>query len=149
MKRNLFIDIALFFLVVHLFVVNSKLLFHLNADALIGNTEVFDFGKIGVENIISMIISISYSITTAVVIKVICLPIKKIWNFALIFWFALIDGSAVWLYYSVFSDYRIYASIFYGIYTLSIISTIGLNQIFEEKSIEVLSELELELPIIQ
>jgi hypothetical protein len=149
MKRNRFIDIALFFLVVHLFVVNSKLLFHLNADAVIGNTEVFDFDKIGVENIISMIISISYSIITAVVIKVICLPIKKIWNFAFIFWFALIDGCAVWLYYTVLNDYRIYASIFYGVYTLSIISAIGLNQIFEPKSIEVLSELELELPIIQ
>lgn len=148
MKKSLFISIGLFFLVAHLIVIHSKLLYHLNPDSLIANKEVFDFAKLGVENIIAIVISISYACMTAIVLKVICLPVKKIWNFALIAWFGLIEGSSVWLYYAVFDNYRNYVSILYGTYTLSIICAFGLYQIFEEKAADVLSEPEFELPII-
>jgi hypothetical protein len=83
---------------------------------------------------------------TAIVLKAICLPIKKLWNFALIAWFSLLEGCSVWLYYSVFDNYRIYVSILYGAYTFSIICAFGLRQILEPKTIEIQNEPYLELP---
>jgi hypothetical protein len=128
MKSQWYTNIALFFLVVHLFVIQSKLLYHLNPDTLIANSEVFNFTPFGVENIVATIISISYAVMTIIVIKAICLPFAKIWKFLLILCFACIDGVGVWLYYAVLNDYRIWASLYYGFNTFAIIAAFGLNQ---------------------
>jgi hypothetical protein len=130
MKTHVYINVVLFFVVVTLVLVNSKLLYHLNPDSIIANKEAFSFSHLGNESIIAIITALGFSIMTAVVIKAICLPIARIWNFLLILLFAMIDGLGIWLYYSVLDDYRIWASLYYGFYMFAIIATIGLNQTF-------------------
>ena len=106
MKSQIRINIALFFLVVHLFVIHTKLLFHLNPDSTIANTSVFDFTRFGPENIVATIISICYAVMTAIAVKDIYLALNRKWNFVLILWFAIIDGTGVWLYYAVLNDFH-------------------------------------------
>jgi len=144
MKKSFYVNIALFFLVIHLFLTNSRLLFHLNVDSRIAG-EVFDFSNLRLDNIIAMLAAMAYSVITAIVIK---LPYVKRYSLIFIIWYSLIDGAAVLIYYSVFPNFQLIGAIFYAIYTSSIILAIGLNHIHESKSIEVCNEAELELPII-
>jgi hypothetical protein len=140
----MYINMALFFLVLTLVLVNSKLLYHLNPDSVIADRQVFSFTHFGIENVLALIAGLGFSIMSTVVIKAICLPISSIWNFLLILLFAMIDGFGVWLYFAVLDHYRIWAAMYYGFYMFAIIATIGLNQTFigaKSKAIRAIEEL--------
>jgi hypothetical protein len=134
-RGGMALNIGLLFLCIHLFAVHSKLLFHLNPDNTL-NINVFDFTKLGVENVIAMVVSMSYSIMTVIIIKSIAMPFRERWNFAIIAFFGLMDGWGVFLYYVVLENYKVYASIYYAIYTFSIIAAFGLYQSFHKMTAE-------------
>jgi hypothetical protein len=112
MKSQLRIIIALIFLVVQLIFTHSKLLFHLNPDAIIAKTGVFDFTQLGVENIMAEIISLCYSVMSTIIIMDINLASSRKWFYTLLLWFAIIDGTGVWLYYAVLNDFHLWGTIY-------------------------------------
>jgi hypothetical protein len=120
---DFYLNIALLFLTIHLFTVNARLLAHLNVDSRTAGN-VFDFTSFQVENIIAMVISLSYSIITAILIKLIRDSKHSLF---MIIWFSLLDGMCVYIYYSVFSNFQKLGAIYYAIYTASIILAIGLT----------------------
>jgi hypothetical protein len=122
--HNLLINAALSFLVLHLFTVNSRLLAHLNVDSKTAGN-VFDFNNLQLDNIIAMVISVSYSIITAIILKI---SFFRRFSIVLIGWFSLIDGAGVFIYYSVFPNFQTIGAFYYAIYTFSIIMAIGLYQ---------------------
>jgi hypothetical protein len=128
-SHGIYINAALLFLALHLFTVNARLLAHLNIDSKTAGS-VFDFANLQLDNIIAMVISLSYSMATAIMIK---LAEAKRYQLILIWWFAIIDGLGVFIYYSVFTNFQKLGAIYYGIYTASIILAIGMLQTKQEK----------------
>ena len=131
-KSDIYINIIVFFLAIHLFAVNSRLLAHLNIDSK-SSGNVFDFSNFQLDNLIAMVISISYSTITALLI------LKqriKGYSFILTLWFSIIDGLCVYIYYSVFSNFQKIGAIYYAVYTTSIIIAIGLHRMGSEQARE-------------
>ena len=119
---------------------HCKLLWHINPDSSLA-TSIFDFAlHIGMENIIAMVISISYSVITVIIINGVYLPFSRIWTFALICWFGIIDGLGIWLYYRELPEFRFWAAIYYGAYTFSIICALGLNKSFNDIKTELIEK---------
>jgi len=126
---DILINAALLFFVIHQFTVNSRLLAHLNLDSKTAGN-VFDFANFQLDNLIAMIISVSYSVITAIILKM-----SHVRRYSLIFiaWFGIMDGSVVFIYYSDFPNFQKIGAILYAIYTLSIVLTIGFYQMHKQK----------------
>lgn len=128
-RKEFYLNIALASLAIHLFATNSRLLFHMNPDSMLSRN-VFDFTKISIDSVLSMVFALSYSIMTVMVIKLIKLPFGKIWTFSLISYFAVIDGVGVYIYYNAFTNYVSVATLYYTVYTISIIMALGLHAVW-------------------
>ena len=122
---GILINIALLFFVVQQFTVNSRLLAHLNIDSRTAMS-TFDFTNFQSDNILAMLNSVAYSIITAIILK---MSKNKGLSLVLIFWFSIMEGALVLIYYSVFTNFQKIGAIFYAIYTFSIVMAIGLYQL--------------------
>jgi hypothetical protein len=127
---NISLNFALAFLCIHLFTVNSRLLHHMNPDGITSGN-VFNFMNLGTENVIAMVISISYSVMTVIIIKSLRMPFRNIWNFCIVAFFGILDAIGVGLYYMVLNNFKIWGSVYFALYTLAIIVSFGLYQSFE------------------
>lgn len=123
--------IALIFLSIHLFTVHSKLIFHANPDNLSGH-QAFSYLNLSEQMIISVIISLSYSVITVILIMLLS-NLKKIYILFII-WFAILDGIGVFIYYYYPERLALFSSIYYAIYTFSIIACFGLYRYDEIKT---------------
>lgn len=153
------INIALIFLAIHLFTVNSKLLYHLNPDKeFITKNEIVkvtkdngdiheitetyqydkDFSFFNIKDeftLFALITALAYSIITIILIKVFEPNIKG--YLLIITWFAILDGMGVLIYYMQPKDiYLLLGSIYYAIYTFSMIVCFGINKKSDIKQID-------------
>jgi hypothetical protein len=112
------INILIIALVLHLFFVNSKLLYSLNQES--SNKAQFSFTSLNEPDILAMVFAVSYSLATFSVLRT---TKKK----PLIVIFAIMDAFGVLVqYYPEIS--RHYKAVYFAIYTgLLIISTIYLD----------------------
>jgi hypothetical protein len=131
-KRIVLLNVGIISLAIHLFFTNAKLLYHMNPDS-VSNGNVFDFIRVNSEQIMAMIFSLTYSIMTVIVLKVIDLPVKKRYILSLILYFALLDGLGVYIYYNAFINFIVIGSIYFGIYTFSIIAAYGLQIVYSRE----------------
>lgn len=102
-------------LTIHIYSVQSKLLYHLNPEFIEGQWHNFTYSKLDEPSILAMIFALSYSIATAFVIYL----SKKRW---MILSYAVFDGLAVGLYY--FTDTPRWINVVYmALYTFFLIAS--------------------------
>ena len=126
--ENILITIIILFLSVHLFTVHSKLLFHINPDKLILElTYKFDKSLFGQELIVSTIGAVAYSLITALILTIF-VKYRSVFIITIAS-FALLDGLGVFVYYNITIGEKlfvIFGSVYYAIYTASIIVSLSL-----------------------
>lgn len=139
-------DVLLGFLVLHLFSVHSKLLYHINPDAP-AELPKFSFLSLNEFTVTAMIFALGYSIMTAITIKIIDLNFESRWaRISPILALAVMDAMGVLIgYHGV--NYRVLGSIYYAFYTLIIVASIALVKEFSKKIhvSEISSELQVEI----
>jgi hypothetical protein len=135
LPRVTLIDMALFLLALHLFMTNSKLLYHLNPDAI--KEVYFSFLDIKEANILAMMGAMGYSLITVILIKKIYFRFRKfifiILPYVLV---GLYDGLGVTIYYNqeiAGPVFTLWGAFYYGAYTFFIIVGFGLEKHFRLK----------------
>jgi hypothetical protein len=117
--RNRSIDILIIALTIHIFSVQSKLLYHLNPEAV---TKIaFSFTNFSEQNILAMVFALAYSLGT---VRVLSITRKK----TLIAIYAVMDCFGALFYYFPNVPRQFIAVYFAGYTALLIISTIYLDK---------------------
>ena len=126
--ENILVGIIIIFLSLHLFTVHSKLLFHINPDNLVQELiYIFNKSLFSQELIVSTIGAVAYSLITALILTIF-VRYKSVFIIAVAS-FALLDGIGVFVYYNVTIGEKLFlilGSLYYAIYTASIIISLGL-----------------------
>ena len=115
MKKNIEISVILMIaLTIHIFAVQTKLLYHINTEMV--KDGKFSFLSIDEFTMLSMVFAISYSLATISVLT-------KTKNKQLIFFIGFLDAIGVLLYY--YKDFpRWLGALFYALYTFTLIISI-------------------------
>jgi predicted XRE-type DNA-binding protein len=116
------------FLSIHLFTIHSKLLFHLNPDKVVEYLEYrFSIDLFNQSMIVSTLSAIAYSFITAFILFIF-VKYRKVFLLSVIS-FAILDGVGVFIYYNASiqdDNFVIFGSIYYSLYTLFIVLSVGL-----------------------
>lgn len=136
--ENILIGIIVLFLSIHLFTVHSKLLFGINPDNLIDElTYNFNLGLFSQNYIVSTLSAIAYSLITALILTIF-VKFNKVFLIAVTS-FALLDGIGVFIYYNTIIEGNIYiicGAVYYALYTMFIIISLGWFRNLTYKDIE-------------
>ena len=124
---NILLSIIIIFLSIHLFTIHSKLLFHINPDKIISElTYKFSMYLFSEGLIVSTLSALGYSLITAFILTIF-VKYKDVFLISVIS-FAILDGLGVFIYYNVHiqqDTLTILGSIYYSIYTLFIVISVG------------------------
>lgn len=151
--ENFLLTLIVIFLSIHLFVVHSKLLFHLNPDKISEYFEYsFSFELFTKNMLVSTLSAIAYSFITAFILFIF-VKYKKVFLLSVIS-FSLLDGLGVFIYYNTTIQKDLFmklGSLYYSLYTLFIIFSVGLyrNKVYSDEEIPGLNEAIKENDIMQ
>jgi len=121
------VGMVILFLSLHLFMVHSKLLFHLNPDKL--SKELiynFDWSLFQKTLLPSTLSALAYAITTAIILTIF-VRFRKVFLISIVA-FAVLDGAGVMIYYYVAMPadlFMITGAVYYSLYTVGIVISLG------------------------
>ena len=138
MKKSelILIGLVILFLTIHLFTIHSKLLFHINPDNIVDSlTYKFTLELFSQNMIVSTLSALAYSLITALILTVF-VKFRSVFLISVIS-FAVLDGIGVFIYYNVGIKENLFiisGAIYYALYTIFIIISLGLyrNMIYKD-----------------